>query len=38
MPDVSYSYDIRIGPYRWIGQAGDPADYGPVDGLQLIRA
>jgi hypothetical protein len=38
MPEVSYSYDIRVGPYQWIGQAGDVADYGPTDGLEIIRA
>lgn len=37
MPDVSYSYSVRVGPYTWTGDVGDPADYGPVDGLQIIR-
>ena len=37
MPDVSYHYRVRVGPYEWTGNTGDPADYGPVDGLQIIR-
>src|SRR5688500_15592100 len=37
MPDVSYSYRVRVGPHEWTGDGGDPATYGPVDGLEIIR-
>lgn len=37
MPEVSYHYRVRVAGYEWTGNGGDPADYGPVDGLQIIR-
>lgn len=37
MPDVSYSYRVKIGGHEWTANMGDAPDYGPADGLQIIR-
>jgi hypothetical protein len=37
MPEVSYSYRVRVAGIEWTGTVGDAAEYGPVDGLQIIR-
>lgn len=37
MAEVSYSYRVRVGSHEWAASSGDPAEYGPVDGLSIIR-
>lgn len=37
MPDVAYTYRVKVGSHEWEAATSDTADYGPVDGLQIIR-
>lgn len=37
MPEVQYAYSVTVGGYSWDGETSDPAGYGPVDGLQVVR-
>lgn len=30
-----YRVHLTVGPYSWTIERGDPADYGPVDGLKM---
>lgn len=30
-----YRVHLTVGPYAWVVERGDPADYGPTDGLKI---
>lgn len=35
LADPYYRVHLTVGPYSWDIERGDPADYGPVDGLKI---